>query len=105
MIEGVAGEWRVDPAVLGQPFQGRHRRCCRPFDRLVHDRVRLADLFEYEYVLEMYKPKASRRWGYFALPILHGDGWSERWTLRPKATARHAHRAPPSTRTCPSPPR
>ena len=21
----------------------------------------------------MYKPKASRRWGYFALPVLHGD--------------------------------
>ena len=21
----------------------------------------------------MYKPEAKRRWGYFALPILHGD--------------------------------
>jgi uncharacterized protein YcaQ len=21
----------------------------------------------------MYKPKAKRRWGYFALPVLHGD--------------------------------
>jgi uncharacterized protein YcaQ len=28
-----------------------------PFDRLVHDRVRLAEVFEYEYKLEMYKPK------------------------------------------------
>ncbi|MGC5307390.1 DNA glycosylase AlkZ-like family protein [Micromonospora zamorensis] len=72
VVEGVAGEWRVDPAALGQPFTGR-TALLSPFDRLVHDRVRLADLFEYEYVLEMYKPRASRRWGYFALPVLHGD--------------------------------
>ncbi|WP_406076656.1 DNA glycosylase AlkZ-like family protein [Micromonospora sp. NBC_00858] len=72
VVEGVPGVWRVDPAALGQPFTGR-TAVLSPFDRLVHDRVRLADLFEYEYVLEMYKPKANRRWGYFALPILHGD--------------------------------
>jgi uncharacterized protein len=72
VVEGVPGVWRVDPAALGQPFTGR-TALLSPFDRLVHDRVRLEELFEYEYVLEMYKPKANRRWGYFALPILHGD--------------------------------
>jgi uncharacterized protein len=72
VVEGVPGVWRVDPEALGQPFAGR-TALLSPFDRLVHDRVRLADLFEYEYVLEMYKPKAGRRWGYFALPILHDD--------------------------------
>jgi hypothetical protein len=25
------------------------------------------------FLLEMYKPAAKRRWGYFALPILHED--------------------------------
>ena len=44
-----------------------------PFDRLVHDRVRALDIFEYEYQLEMYKPAAKRRWGYYALPVLYGD--------------------------------
>jgi uncharacterized protein len=39
----------------------------------VHDRVRTLELFEFEYTLEMYKPKAKRRWGYFALPVLHHD--------------------------------
>ena len=37
------------------------------------DRKRLAQLFEFDYLLEMYKPEAKRRWGYFALPVLHGD--------------------------------
>ena len=44
-----------------------------PFDRLIHDRVRAEELFDFEYMLEMYKPAAQRRWGYFALPILYGD--------------------------------
>ena len=33
----------------------------------------MRDLFEFDYVLEMYVPKPKRRWGYFALPVLHGD--------------------------------
>jgi len=44
-----------------------------PFDRLIHDRRRTVELFEFDYQLEMYKPAAKRRWGYFALPILYGD--------------------------------
>jgi uncharacterized protein YcaQ len=44
-----------------------------PFDRLIHDRERAQDLFDFTYVLEMYKPAAQRRWGYFVLPVLHHD--------------------------------
>ena len=72
VVEGVPGEWRVDPAQLGRPFRGR-TALLSPFDRLVHDRDRIRDLFGFDYGLEMYKPKARRRWGYFALPVLHGD--------------------------------
>ncbi|HTS72907.1 MAG TPA: crosslink repair DNA glycosylase YcaQ family protein [Gaiellaceae bacterium] len=72
VVEGVKGEWRVDPAALGQDFEGR-TALLSPFDRLVHDRARAQELFDFEYVLEMYKPAAGRRWGYFALPVLHGD--------------------------------
>src|SRR5213075_2881447 len=44
-----------------------------PLDRLVYDRKRMAEIFDFDYQLEMYKPVAKRRWGYFALPILYGD--------------------------------
>jgi len=71
-VEGVPGEWRVDPGALGQPFEGR-TALLSPFDRLLHDRDRAVELFGFEYVLEMYKPAAQRRWGYFALPVLHHD--------------------------------
>jgi uncharacterized protein YcaQ len=57
---------------LGQPFSGR-AALLSPFDRLIHDRKRTVELFEFDHQLEMYKPAAKRRWGYFALPILYGD--------------------------------
>ena len=71
-IEGTAGEWRVDPDATAEGFEGR-TALLSPFDRLVHDRVRAVDLFDFDYTLEMYKPKEQRRWGYFALPVLHQD--------------------------------
>jgi uncharacterized protein len=72
VVEGVKGEWRVDPTYLVDDFEGR-TALLSPFDRIVHDRVRAQELFDFEYTLEMYKPAAKRRWGYFALPILHED--------------------------------
>jgi uncharacterized protein len=46
-------------------------------------RQRTLDIFGYDYQLEMYKPRAKRRWGYFALPILYTTAWWESSTPPP----------------------
>ncbi|GGL04619.1 DNA glycosylase AlkZ-like family protein [Mangrovihabitans endophyticus] len=72
VVEGVRGRWRVDPALLDQPFRGR-TALLSPLDRLVFDRKRMTELFAFDYQLEMFKPAAQRRWGYWAMPVLHHD--------------------------------
>ena len=73
VVEGTKGEWRVDPDRARRGRSRGARRCSRRSTGSIHDRVRAEELFDFEYMLEMYKPAAKRRWGYFALPILHGD--------------------------------
>lgn len=43
-----------------------------PLD-IVSTRGRASQLFDFEYLWEVYKPAAKRRWGYYTLPILYGD--------------------------------
>jgi uncharacterized protein YcaQ len=44
-----------------------------PLDPLLWDRRRLRELWNFDYVWEVYTPAAKRRWGYYVLPILFGD--------------------------------
>lgn len=41
-----------------------------PFDNLVIQRNRVANLFNFNYLLECYVPKTKRQFGYFTLPIM-----------------------------------
>lgn len=72
-IDGAPGRWRVDPAALELDRSTRTAAILSPFDRLMSDRHRVAHVFDFDYTLEMYKPEAARRRGYFALPVLLGD--------------------------------
>src|SRR5947209_15296826 len=74
-IEGVAGDWVVDPDALTTMDASLPARTTllSPFDRLIHDRDRTEALFGFRYRLEMYVPKEQRQYGYFVLPVLHGD--------------------------------
>jgi uncharacterized protein YcaQ len=53
VVDGTDGEWRVDPEQLGLPFEGR-TALLSPFDPVTRDRVRMQDIFVFEYFLEMY---------------------------------------------------
>jgi uncharacterized protein YcaQ len=75
VVEGSKWKWRVDPeaiAALDDDAGGRVA-FLNPYDGMLFDRPRLKELFEFDYVLEQFKPKPQRKYGYFAHPILMGD--------------------------------
>jgi uncharacterized protein YcaQ len=71
-VEGRRGEWYAHGELLDRPFRGR-TVLLSPFDQLIHDRQRTEELFGFLYRLEIYVPKDKREYGYYVLPILHGD--------------------------------
>jgi uncharacterized protein YcaQ len=71
-VDDLPGEWYSHAEVLDQRFRGR-TVLLSPFDRLIHDRARTEQLFDFHYRLEMYVPKTKREYGYYVLPILRGD--------------------------------
>ena len=71
-VEGQAGEWYAHADALARQWRPR-TVLLSPFDQLVHDRGRVLALFDFFYRLEMYVPPAKRQYGYYVLPILHGD--------------------------------
>jgi uncharacterized protein YcaQ len=50
-----------------------------PLDNLMWDRTLLRWVFDFDYVWEVYKPAAQRRYGYYVLPVLYGDRFIARF--------------------------
>ena len=75
VIEGMTQKWRVDPEAVAalEEDDGGRVAFLNPYDGMLFDRPRLRDIFEFDYVLEQFKPKPQRRYGLFAHPILMGD--------------------------------
>jgi hypothetical protein len=53
-----------------------------PFDPLLWDRARVARLFGFDQVLEIFKPASQRQYGYYCLPVLAGERLIARCDLK-----------------------
>ena len=72
-VKGLTGDWFVHRAALDRrPFRPR-TTLLSPFDQLVSNRVRVESLFGFRFKLEIYIPAARREFGYYVMPILHGE--------------------------------
>jgi uncharacterized protein YcaQ len=91
------GKWYVhaeDLALLERiekgDWEGR-TTLLSPFDNLICDRKRTEGLFNFRYRIEIYTPPAKREYGYYVLPILHGDRFIGRIDPRMDRQAKRLH--------------
>jgi uncharacterized protein YcaQ len=71
-VDGLRGEWLAHADLLERPFRPRTTLLC-PFDKLIAHRRFAEEVFGFRYRLEIYLPQAKREYGYYVLPILHGE--------------------------------
>ncbi|HZJ54120.1 MAG TPA: crosslink repair DNA glycosylase YcaQ family protein, partial [Myxococcaceae bacterium] len=76
-VEGVRDERYMLGAdarfLRGGALRSREVALLAPLDPLVWDRELLRQLFDFDYVWEVYVPEKSRKHGYYVLPVLWGD--------------------------------
>jgi hypothetical protein len=72
-IQGVPRPYLVCAGALARrvPPDDDRLRIIAPLDPLIWDRRLLAELFDFDYVWEVYKPPKLRRWGWYVHPLLH----------------------------------
>lgn len=78
-VDGTAWIWPAGVRPDEPVAVPRAVRFLAPFDPVVWDRARFAQLWGWEYRFEAYTPAPQRVRGYYALPVLWGDrmvGWA-----------------------------
>jgi uncharacterized protein len=78
VVEGFSETVWLDPALLPRLEELRAGKgrptlttLLSPFDNLIWHRGRMADLWDFQYRIEVYTPAPKRVYGYYTMPILH----------------------------------
>ena len=60
-------------ALLDQPPANARVIFLGPLDSFLWDRKATLQIFQFDYIWEVYKPLEQRKWGYYVLPVFYGD--------------------------------
>jgi hypothetical protein len=74
-IENSSRRYLAKPSFLKQrrPAYDDRVRILGPLDPLLWDRDLVRNVFDFDYVWEVYKPAHQRKWGWYVCPLLHRD--------------------------------
>lgn len=74
---------RNDRPLLEKVSKGRQPKpgaaIIAALDNLMWDRKLIRMIFDFDYIWEVYKPAAKRKYGYYVLPIIYGDRFVARF--------------------------
>jgi len=72
----------VEAEIASLPPAHAPARFLSPFDPAIRDRKRALRLFGLDYTIELFVPEKRRRYGYYVMPVLEGEGFIGRADLK-----------------------
>jgi len=75
-IDELAGPYYAQTSalkLLDEPLSSPRVIFLGPLDSLLWDRKSLLQIYNFDYIWEVYKPAEQRKWGYYILPVFYGD--------------------------------